>query len=249
MEQTFLKRAAINAEKQDAALPANNNLDHAWEQQGACKRPRLDEYRESAQESDDEGVNDNDSKESNRRVANLRTPSDNEGSWSQSDSMSGLSNSEAGDTRLEGKKNRWIVRRDSMNPSISSVITEVSDSEIISTVVDQDDATCDHHHSSRKSSQPIDSVIRNMESWSVTHIRALRRNNVYENNRLAGTSANYRAVVKNAKRDVMRTLRRESGVNSIESGSKCDLKHDAVYSSLKDNIAWHDRCPSPMDEL
>lgn len=250
MEQSSLKRPATKAEIHDTPLSNNNHLDQAWDQQGLCKRPRLDDYRESTQESDDEG-DDSDGKESSRSVANPPTPSDNEGSWSLSDSISGLSNSGTEDARLERKNSRWILRKDSTNPSISSVITEVSDSEITSAMMGQDDITCDHHRSRRqKSSQPIDSVIRNMESWSVTHIRALRRNNVYENNRLPGANTDYRTVVNNAKRDVMRTLRRASGDSFIGSSSNnSDLKDDASCSNFNDSTASQGRCPSPMDEL
>ncbi|GAX21068.1 hypothetical protein FisN_1Lh258 [Fistulifera solaris] len=219
MEQSTLKRAATTAEVQDPAVSTCTPSTTAWEQQGVSKRPRLDEYRESTQESD-EDEDDTDSKESSRSIANRRTASDNDGSWSFSDS--GLSGTE--DSRRGQKERRWIVRKDSANPSVSSVITEVSDSEITSTMLGQDDDTVGRHKNHRKGSQSIESVIRNMESWSVTHIRALRRNNVYENNRLSGTGANYRTAVNHAKRDVMRTLRRSSDDNLLRSSSRGLLK-------------------------
>jgi hypothetical protein len=242
MEQSTLKRAATTAEVQDPALSTSNPSTIAWEQQGVSKRPRLDEYRESTQESDDD-EDDTDSKESSRSIANPRTASDNDGSWSFSDS--GLSGTE--DLRRGRKERRWIVRKDSANPSVSSVITEVSDSEITSTILGQDDDTCERHKIHRKASQSIESVIRNMESWSVTHIRALRRNNVYENK--PGTGANYRTAVNNAKRDVMRTLRRSSDDNLLRSSSRGNLKDDASYSCSNDGAIAPDRSPSPMDEL
>lgn len=247
MEQSSLKRAATKAEMQDPVLSTSNHFGSAWDQQGVSKRPRLDSYRESTQESDDEAVEDTDSKESSRSIANLRTASDNDGSWSLSDS--GVSRSGAEDPQRRRKDSRWIVRKDSANPSVSSVITEVSDSEITSAMIGQDDDSCGLHHHHRKASQPIDSVIRHMESWSVTHIRALRRNNVYENNRISGTGANYRTVVNNAKRDVMRTLRRASGDSLLGSSSNGNLKDDALYSNLNDSTSFRDRSPSPMDEL
>ncbi|GAX12326.1 hypothetical protein FisN_1Hh258 [Fistulifera solaris] len=242
MEQSTLKRAAATAEVQDPALSTITPSTTAWEQQGVSKRPRLDEYRESTQESDDE-EDDTDSKESSRSIANPRTASDNDASWSFSDS--GLSGTE--DSRR--KERRWIVRKDSANPSVSSVITEVSDSEITSTMLGQDDDTSERRKNHRKGSQSIESVIRNMESWSVTHIRALRRNNVYENNRLSGTGAKYRTAVNNAKRDVMRTLRRSSDDNLSRSSSRGNLKDDASYTYSNDGATGLDRSPSPMDEL
>ena len=249
MEQSSLKRAATQTNAQDLVSSPSNPFHNnsVWEQQGVAKRPRLDEYRESTQESDDEGE-DTDSQESSRSVANLRTASGNDGSWSLSDS--GLSRS--GVDEPERKDRRWIVRKDSANPSVSSIITEVSDSEINSAMLgrDDDDDTCEHHNSHRKASQPIDSVIRHMESWSVTHIRALRRNNVYENNRPSGANTNYRAVVNNAKRDVMRTLRRAaSGGNLPESSSTGNLKDDTSISNLNyDSTTFQDRSSSPMNE-
>lgn len=246
MEPSSLKRTVT---KSDEVQSSDDQVQHSWNEQGACKRPRLEDYRESVQESDDEGDDDNDSNHSSRSVANLRAGSDNEGSFSFSDSLSGLSNSGNEDVRLERRNSRWIVRKDSTNPSISSVITELSDSEITSAIFGQDDATCDHHRTHHKSSQPIDSVIRNMESWSVTHIRALRRNNVYENNRLSEANTSYRTVVNNAKRDVMRLLRRTSGDNLVGLNSNGNSKDDASSSNFIDNKACYDRCPSPMDEL
>jgi hypothetical protein len=60
--------------------------------------------------------------------------------------------------------------------------------------------------------QQMESLTSRVENWSLTNIRALRRNNVFEDSSAASSQ---RRQVRAAKRDVMRVLRRSN--NSLRS--------------------------------
>jgi hypothetical protein len=66
--------------------------------------------------------------------------------------------------------------------------------------------------------QQMESLTSRVENWSLTNIRALRRNNVFEDSSAASTQ---RRQVRAAKRDVMRVLRRSNNSLSSSVMSSC----------------------------
>jgi hypothetical protein len=66
--------------------------------------------------------------------------------------------------------------------------------------------------------QQMESLTSRVENWSLTNIRALRRNNVFEDSSAASMQ---RRQVRAAKRDVMRVLRRSNNSLSSSVMSSC----------------------------
>jgi hypothetical protein len=66
--------------------------------------------------------------------------------------------------------------------------------------------------------EQMESLTSRVENWSLTNIRALRRNNVFEDSSAASTQ---RRQVRAAKRDVMRVLRRSNNSLSSSVMSSC----------------------------
>jgi hypothetical protein len=70
--------------------------------------------------------------------------------------------------------------------------------------------------------EQMESLTSRVENWSLTNIRALRRNNVFEqDSSSAAASTQARRQVRAAKRDVMRVLRRSNNSLSSSIMSSC----------------------------
>ena len=201
-------------------------LASLWEQQKESKRPRTGEYRErDVETTDDENES---SAEDEKAYSSAQTD----------DSDTAHDERRRIPQRTSSGKLKWILRQESKSPSFSSVITEVSELEIASAMGADLNIRNRHrrHHASVSSQPPIDTLVRNMETWSLTHIRALRRNNLFERPENAtGERSNYRQTVKAAQRDVMRALRRGSSSISSEisvgSNNNSNVSSSAVQSA------------------
>lgn len=218
-----------------------------------CKRPRLGEYRENDTESDDEKDADENDRNDDGPVgaADSIESSTTLPSMPQEDSSTERRTSGRQPVqRTSSGQLRWILRKESTSPSISSVITEVSEVDIANALTSELDLRANRHflhdvHLASSSSN-VDKLVRNMESWSLTHLRALRRNNVYDAGTSYGTAnasmaledkVQYRQAVYAARRDVMRTLRfsnstgNSSSGSSISNASACPASSDVIGST------------------
>jgi len=202
----------IGSTSSSSSSSATTGVQHALsgQQQGRnSKRQRMGDYREP-QRDDSDDEESCQIKENNISNKSQEDASDAAYKESQESALSGSSSASDESKRpvertLSGQL-RWILRKESKSPSISSVITEVSEVDVAVALGDDETVTPTptlagnsprRHHAAEV--PPIDTLVRNMETWSLTHIRALRRNNLYCEDR--------KQAVHAARRDVMRTLR------------------------------------------
>jgi hypothetical protein len=144
---------------------------------------------------------------------------------------------------VDPRSGQWVLRRNRSSVSVSSTRTEGSDHEEATTAHSNRSPSISSPASTPFSSRPVslifdgesssqqqqpqqhyqgdgdglqqemESLTSRVENWSLTNLRALRRNNVFEDSSVAATQ---RQQVRVAKRDVMRVLRRS---NASASGS------------------------------
>jgi hypothetical protein len=219
----------------------------AWEQQDSTKRPRTGDYREPHGDDNSDDDDDDDERRTDESASNSRTKVELFGRLSLSGLDSNASDQDRSllvpPQRSHSGQLRWILRRDSKSPSISSVVTEISEFDVASalTTSDTDAVTISRrtHGTTTSSAPPLDSLVRNMENWSLTHIRALRRNNLFDATNTTTKCAppadtTYRQTVHAARRDVMRTLRRGSISSTVSVASTCSNNNvSSVESALR----------------
>jgi hypothetical protein len=265
-------KRSVNEVRASGSFPLSPGVPSfvTGESQHHSKRPRISDYREQSQDnktgdfSDDSGDEDDDDDDSDRHEDDLcslrrficldRKPSIRRSdSNSSQDETTVIRNTSV--HRTASEHSRWILRRDSTFDSISSVLTDASEvatamvvntdnndmsvSANTNTVRRSNSLSAPSHHST---TPPIETLVRNLETWSLTHIRAMRRNNLFDAGTFPQDKAHHRRAVQRARSDVMRTLRRGSSALSSDcmiatatTSARADLSRSSstsVHSSV-----------------
>jgi hypothetical protein len=135
------------------------------------------------------------------------------GSWVLRRNRSSVSVSS---TRTEGSDHEEATTvHSNRSPSISSPTSTPFSSRPVSLIFDgesspqQQQQPQQHYQGDGDGlQQEMESLTSRVENWSLTNLRALRRNNVFEQD--SSAAATQRRQVRAAKRDVMRVLRRSN---------------------------------------
>ena len=239
------KRTAIEVESSTSSSSLTTFAPLLWGQRQNVKRPRIGEYRETRQESSNDDFSDTggDLHHADDDLDSLPIDLDGEGTGTEKKrslvDASVTSQEETVSRRISEQNappsedtSRWVLRRQSSTfDSISSVVTELSASEVASALGENGRRRNSDIRQNNKS--PMDSLVHNMETWSLTHMRALRRNNVFDTpatlTALAAAPRARRRSVQAARHDMMRTLRRQSStLSSVSSIGDPSVEDDHI---------------------